>query len=442
MIDTMTRFFNKNLILVFLQLAVYGCFWYLNVAVISTYIPTLRSMAALSAATSKTGGIFLDFAKNYACAEIAKTDPKMIWDAPTQVATLNKILNAQPNDAGSTARTVYCAPYTPQSLFLLMPLTVLPLNQAIIIFEIFSLLFSILSISILIRRYQNYSVKQLIIWWVIVLAGFPFLQNVCLGQMTFILAGLMAIFLFSWQSNNVILPALCSAIALAIKPQRALIMLIMVLATKRFRLLGAIVLFSIFLLFACALVMGIDPILAYPAKLQTIESGRYALKLHSPLEWTTAYYLGLPALISFICQKSVGHQLVIFTSILDFIITYFIWKKAAKAGNHTYPFAFAVTLLIDLMIGPYANLYDIFFLSLAWAITLPEVDLSRFSNLKTHALRLWFLAFCFFPIVSWAIETYCMKYGGALHMLLLTSLLVIAATNLASSGSRLYSTNN
>ena len=298
-----TKFFSKKLILALLQLTVYSCFWYLNIIIISTYIPTLRSMSALSIATSKTGGTFLDFAKNYACAEIAQVNPNMIWDAATQAETLNSILNAHQNDSGIPARIAYCAPYTPQSLLLLMPLTLLPLNQAIIIFEISSILFAVLAISALIRHYHNYSLGQLVMWWIIALAAFPFLQNVCLGQMTFLLSGLLAIFLFSWNKKNVVLPAICLTAILAIKPQRALIIVVLLLATKRFRLLGAVILFSICLLLVCAAVIGINPILAYPGQLQSIESGRYELKLHSPLEWTTAYYLGLPSVISAVCQK-------------------------------------------------------------------------------------------------------------------------------------------
>jgi hypothetical protein len=425
----MTKLLNKKLILIILQLAVYGIFWYLNFVVIFTYVPTLRSMTALSTATSKTGGMFLDFAKNYACAEIAKTNPNVIWDANAQAETLNKLLNAHSTDPGIPARTVYCAPYTPQSLLLLMPLTMLPLNQAIIIFEIFSILFSISAISLLIKQYQHFSTTQIIIWWVIFLAAFPFLQNICLGQMTFILAGLLALFIINWNNKNVILPSVCLGLALAVKPQRALIMLIMLLATKRYRLFLGVILFSVLLLGCCVIFMGINPILVYPSKLQAIEAGRYALKLHSPLEWTTSYYLGLPSVISAIFQKSLGHELVTWSSILDFVMTYLIWKKAGKKGTHTYPFAFAVTLLIDLMIGPYANLYDIFFMALAWAITLPAVELANFSKIKTPALRLWFLAFSFFPIASWLIETYCMKYGGTLHMLLLGTVLIIALWN-------------
>ena len=90
------------------------------------------------------------------------------------------------------------------------------------------------------------------------------------------------------------------------------------------------------------------------------------------------------------------------------------------------------------MIGPYANLYDIFFVNLGWAMTLPEVALSRFSSLGTYALRFWFLAFSFFPIASWLIETYCLKYGGSLHMLLLAILLLIAVFNFKNILKELY----
>ncbi len=422
--------FIKGLIFVVLQLAIYSFFWYLNIVVLSTYVPALRSMSALSAVTSKSGGMFLDFTKSYACAQIAKTNPHFIWDAITQANTLTAILNAKSNDKGTVERAVYIAPYTPQSLLLVMPLTLLPLNQAIIIFESFSILLAILTISVLIKRYQNYSNGQLIIWWLIIFATFPFMQNLCLGQMTFILAGLISIFLLTWNNKTVIVPAVCLALTLAIKPQRALILIIMLLATKRFRLLTFTILFSILLLSICALTIGIEPLLAYPSKLQNIENARNAFKMNWPIEWTTSYCLGVPAVISFICQKSLGHGLVIWSSLLDFILVFSIWRKAAKLGTHTYPFAFAITVLIDLMIGPYAFLYDIFMINLGFAMTLPVVELSKFSELKTHALELWFLAFSFFPLASWYIESFYSPSGGALHMMLLAILLLIASWNL------------
>lgn len=425
----MSKFLSKNKLVFSLQLTAYALIWYINFVIVSTYIPTLYSMADLSAATSKSGGMFLDFSKLYACSEIAKSAPQLIWDASTQAETLNKIIGAHQSDAGNFARTVYCAPYTPQSLLLIMPFTAFPLNQAIAIFEIFSLLLAIIAISFLLKKYQNYSLPKLLLWWYVIMAGFPFLQNLCLGQMTLILSGLMALFFLFWNSKNNFFAALSSALIIAIKPQRGLITLFIMLATKRYRLLIYTLICSLVLLGACAIFMGTDVLSLYPAKLKSIEAARHALQKTSPLEWTTAYYLGLPSFISFFWHKSIGHRLIIWSTIIDYVLIYLTWRKAYKFGPNTYPFAFAVTLLLDLLIGPYANLYDIFFLAIPWAMTLPQVELSHFSALKTYGMRLWYLAFSLFPICSWIIETYCLKFGGSLHMLMLSVIFLIAIIN-------------
>ena len=420
---------GKRLILLFLELCPYSILWYLNLTMISACAAILISMSTFSAASSQIAGRFIDFTKNYACSQIAKTNPKMIWDDNTQASMLNTILHSKPTDITSMERKLFVAPYTPQSLLLLMPLTNLPLNQAIIIFEIFSISFAIIVITALLKMYQQYSIPKILLWWFIVLSSLIFLQNICLGQMTPIIAGLAGLIFLSLKGNKVILPAASLALLCAIKPQRGLILIIMLIATKRFKILTAMLLFSILLLSICASVIGIDQLWDYPEKLQNIIQSYQTIKLHGPIEFSTTYTLGLPSLLSFLAQKSIGHNLVPWSTILDLLLCYFVWNKASKAGSGAYPFALIITLIVDLILGPYANLYDIFMLNIGWAMTLPEVELFQFSKLQGTSMQLWFLSFLFFPIIDWLIQGYCYKFGGSLHVILLSALLLIAIWN-------------
>jgi len=398
-------------------------FAWLPVIIISQrFILTLSSTDNLAAQLKQDIGYFVDFSRLYACATIAKTNPDKIWDSAYEIKALETSLHISDH---SLANQLQCpAIYTPQCLALIMPLTVLPLNQAIILFELIALLVSIIPISLLLKKYQGFSRSQIVVWWLIVLAMPSLLQNLCLGQFEVILAGLSAVFLLSWENSSSLIAPLMLALTIAIKPHCGLIMLIMAAATRRYRILYLTLLFSLLILAYSALVVGNAAIIKYPAILFAAQKGFSEGTLPYPLD--NAVNLG--GAISVFTNRNFGSIISIFTTLIFIIATYCIWQKARRSNN-SYSFAYAVSLLLNLILGPYENFYALFLLAVAWAMTIPAVSINYYTKMQTKSLQLWFLTFLFFPMTSWQIIFCGASYRGLLHFFILAIMLIPALNN-------------
>ncbi len=418
----------KKALMLTLQLLLILLLYCENFIVLPYFLSHLGSMSALCSFARENGAVFNDYIENYTCAQIALSKPENIWDLATQANAINTVLRLHPGEPAYSLHQASVAQsrYTPQAILLGMPLTALPLNQAIIAFEFVSFLVAFIGITLLIRRYQQYSKPEVVLFWLTVLAAPSFMHNCILGQYGILIAGLAAIFLLTWDKKNVLVPALCFALTLATKPHRALIMLVMSLAARRFRLLLLTALISVLLLCACAATMGVQTVISYPHHLWQIQSTLFQEKLQSPLRVTTEFWLGLPALFSFVFNHPVGYQLIVPGVIIDSIAMYIIWRKAVTAGVKAYPFAYASSLLVDLLIGPYSPYYDLFLINVAWAVTVPMIAFYRFPELRTNLSRIWFLLFSFYSFASWIGWWYFESVSAIIQMFLLTAILCVS----------------
>jgi len=401
-------------------------FAWLPVIVISQrFILTLSSADHLAAQLKRNIGYFVDFSRLYACAQVAKTAPDKIWDHGYEVKALENSLHISATDH-SLANQIQCpAIYTPQCLALIMPLTILPLNQAIILFELTALLVSIIPITLLLKKYQHFSRSQIVVWWLIVLAMPSLLQNLCLGQFEVILAGLSAIFLLTWENTNSLIAPLMLALTIAIKPHCSLIMLIMVLATRRYRILCLTLLFSILILAYSTLIIGSDAVFKYPSVLFTVQKGF----VEGSLAYSLANAINLSGVISIFTNRHFGYVCGLFSTVIFILATTYIWRIAVRSNRDSYPFAYTVSLLLNLILGPYENFYALFLLTVAWAMTIPAVGIGYYTKMQTPSLHLWFLAFLLFPIISWQIVFHTRSFLGLLHLFILLLLLILALYN-------------
>lgn len=419
---------TKTILLFALQ-AIVVIFTWLPTAVIAfDYGSALSSTNSLALKLKENLCAFVDFTRLYACAQLAKTNAEDIWDPTAEIQTLAKCLQISPDSQSLARQMPMLTPvrYTPQCVALAMPLTVLPLNQALIFFEILALLAAIIPITFLLKKYQNYSTAQIILWWAIVLSMPTFIQNICLGQFETIIAGLSAIFLLTWENNNTLIAPLVLALAIAIKPHHALVMLMMALAARRYRLLLFTILFSALIFICTSLTLGSNVILKYPTVWFAIEKGVANGKLFYPF----AYTINLIGTMSMLFNPVVGQMLGSLSTGIFLLATYFIWRRAVHFGRHTYPFTYAVSLLLSLILGPHSNFYALFLLNVAWAITVPIIEISRLRKAQTLLSYSWCMAFLFFPFFSWYIIFAHIFLCAQLHLALLLILLLLALANL------------
>jgi len=374
--------------------------WIPNLIVIQNYFPYLINTKTLQSNLLARDFAFLDTAKYYACAQIAKAAPKDIWNPDILQNWFKDYLKiSKPADQDIINKVGY-SPCTPQSVVIFMPLTNLPLNKVIIILEILTLIILITPATILVRKHFNFTTPQIIYWWLIVLAAAPATMNFYYGQLDGLLAGLAAMFLLTWQNKNGFLGAVCLALTLAIKPQRALIMLIMSLADRRFRLLFWTLLISIILVVLTIMVLGLEPFLMYPNKLECIYR---AIDNHTlpDTAYATASALGP---ISLIYGLGVAHMLSLPATIISLAGAYVIWRKAIQSGKHAYPFAYASSVLFIFIFAPLQHFYSLILLCIVWACTVPTISIEKILKIKEYSLRYWCFLFLFFPALTWIIS--------------------------------------
>ncbi len=417
-INWLNNKFNKkqSLLLIIIEAVFLLIIWIPNLAAIYAFAPSLVSAEKLKIEWSDKCDLFTDVAKYYACAQIAKTSPNQIWNLTRQQNWFKNYLNiTEPIDLYSTKK-LGPAQYTPQAIVMFMPLTMLSLHEAISFFEIFSLFCLVIPVSLLLRRCCQLSIYQILLWWLIVLAAAPSTENFCYGQVNGILSGLAAIFLLNWQHKNDSLAALALALSIAIKPHRALIMLIMALVARKFRLLFFVLIFSLLLLVAAVFILGIEPVLQYPRALLTIEVALDKHQLPAPIN----LIVSILGPISVIFGSHVARLASLPLTLISLAIIYLIWRKAILAGKHTYGYAYASSVLCNLILGPHEHYYDLLLLSVVWATTISTVEFNKIFMIKERGQYFWCILFVLFPALTWVLYFQTRNgYFGAWHLPLL-----------------------
>lgn len=412
------------LIFALLQVVFFVLLFSPDILLLGKWVPVLLSPQKLQANLLRGSGYFIDAAKYYACAEIAKTDPQNIWNLSAQQNWFKEKLGLPVAVDLFESEQLSPAQYTPQAILMFMPFTLLPLNQAIISLELLSLLVFIFPMTSLLLRYKKMAKSEVFIWWLFILSAASVTENFFLGQSTFILAGLAAIFLLHWQNKNDTLAAIALALTIAIKPHRAFVFIIMLLATKKYRLLLTTLLYSVFLLFVAIVFFGLAPVMHYPQALIAIESAVDEHKLLAP----TSLIVSIFAPISILWGRHAARLASLPLLFVCLLLIFVIWRKAFKYGEKTYPFAYTCALLFNLILGPHEHFYDLVLLSTTWAMTIPSVHLDQVMLIKNA--RLWNIVFLIFPALTWFIYLICShfpsNYFGPWHLPLLIIMLMIA----------------
>ncbi len=391
--------------------------WIPNLIAIQNYFPYLINTKTLQSNMLVADFAFLDTAKSYACAQIAKVAPQDIWSPACLQNWFKNYLKISKQPDKDIVNKVGYHPCTPQSVVMFMPLTNFPLNMVIIFLGLLTSIVLITPTTLLIRKHFNFSPAQIIYWWLIVLAAAPITINFYYGQLDGLLAGIAAIFLLTWQKKNSFPAAICMALTLAIKPQRAFIMLIMSLADRRFRLLFWALLISIILLGITINVLGLGPVLTYPNKLECIYR---AIDNHQlpDTAYTTVSILGP---ISLICGLGFAHIMSLPATIVSLLGAYIIWHQAIQSGKHTYPFAYASSVLFIFIFAPLQHFYSLILLCVVWACTVPAISIGNILKIKEQPLRYWCFLFLFFPALTWIVAYLASLCGfpGLGHLLIL-----------------------
>jgi alpha-1,2-mannosyltransferase len=246
--------------------------------------------------------------------------------------------------------------YPPQLLFVLVPLTPLPVAVASVLVAIGMIALLLLTLRLLeVRDVRCYAAALL---WV------PAISGVLLGNLSIPLAFALAVM---WRYRDAVWP---SAIALGLSVSAKLLfwpMLVWALVTRRLRMLGAAVVIGVAVTFAAWAAIGFDGLTGYPALLERL-SELQSERSYSIVGMTAT--LGLDAAVGRILMLVLGGALLIACTVF------------ARRGDEVRSFTCAV--LATLVLSPVVWLHYLVALLVPLAIARP-----RFSAIWMLPVLLW-----------------------------------------------------
>ncbi len=259
--------------------------------------------------------------------------------------------------------------YPPHFAALLIPLTYLPLSLAFHVWNLVSFGFLLATIRLLLSCQKRTSNREFLATSIVVLAFFPVFQTFYLGQSTLIV-------LFGLTLTYVLLKRGFdgwAGLALAgcmIKPQLVIVLLIVMLVKRRWRVIFALAATGSALIALSGVLVGIQGIKEYASLSRSLVTwnGQYGL---FPTRMAnlrgTAYRLsqlfGVPA-----TSQSVSWFVILVTATLSVLVLCFILYcyRGGWAPNHpTFDLKFALTIVGTLLLTPYLYGHDLSLLVLA-----------------------------------------------------------------------------
>jgi hypothetical protein len=369
----------------------------------------------------------LDACKFYVCGLMARSPEYLadLYNPSVQASVFGKLLHC-----GTTFlwppvpnQTIYFTPneYPPTFDALLILATFVPLRLFLIIWSLGVPALSIVLITFVLKSLGNLSKAAILAWWLIALSSYYVYYNVFVGQTAMLVSALAALFFLGLlEKKNWLIATSLNAMAI-FKPHYALVFIIATLCVRRYKAFFLIALVGASILLVTACIVGPAVILDYPHQLVLIQNGTAAGQ----------YFYQIGGMCNLLCPmilvfgQQLGFQLSYPTMLIGLVLIGIIWYRAHRAGEHTYPFAFATTLALAVITSAHANNYDLVIFFAAWAVTIPVLSPAKIRLLENRYHRFWCYLFLLYPfIVDLMVLTN--RAGGPYNLVVSFLLLTIA----------------
>lgn len=330
-----------------------------------------------------------DFVAIYAGASLAMSPWRShLYDPAVQYALISHLPDLPDK--------VYVLQYPPYAWLLLSPLSLLPLKLSYIVFDIFSAIVGLGALALVVKHTQKFTALQVALFVALTLASLPANYALRVGQLSFIMLALLALLYYAWQHNRQTLIGVTLAIV-SLKPQFLLLFFPGLLAQKKWKAIGWFVTVELLLLLLAGLVFGWSNLLEYPFYLSRVETMPIAhLLTVSPHNMAS-----LRGILSWFLPKSTAFQISVLSFLAILPALYIFWRKVRPAGMLSVAWMFALTIVAYLALSPHLHSYDCVLLSLAAALTLPDLSKGLEPLRKTRAFYFWTLLLLSYPVLSW-----------------------------------------
>lgn len=345
------------------------------------------AFGAFPVVMKQSPNMFQDFVKYYACGKIALSEDRAAaYDGAIQQKYLREII--QP-ETGGVFPDQYKFPvdYPPLVYPLMAPLAVLPLNAAVVVFSVLSILVASAGISI--NRSGGW--KDGAIWMLLITSSPLSWRTLAMGQMTWLVLGFLALYLHYFLRGRDIPAGLALSMA-ALKVQYAAFFLIPVLIMKRWRALVAFLVPALALGAAAVAVMGIEFVQSYPEVVRRIEGA-------DPYVASMTCIRGLS--MTFIPAQMV-QPCTTLGIVAGLVLVSFLWKTC-KDNDEPRRWAAAATICTALIASPHTHSYDSLFLMVGAVVTIKSPDPFKLGQISSVAERVWTALLMLLPLASWAL---------------------------------------
>lgn len=322
--------------------------------------------------------VFIDFFKYYICGKLASAhdihDRHSPYDPNVQYKYLASYANA------TDRQKVEYIEYPPQDFVLMMPLAQLPPHQAYIAFVLANALLG--SGGLLYLCSVQKKGWRSICYILAALACAPMFRAVTLGQPTFGLLGLIALYIATWQRKRDLAAGLLLAV-IAIKPQYAVFMGVQALAARRYKIVLVSLLAMALLLIVAACVIGPQNIWTYPS---VIANAARAADLAGSYGEQMANLRAMLMVLAGL-DKDAALTACSFACAVSLVALFIICSVTLSTSNKPAANP-ALAIVFALYFSPHVHIYDTVLLILL-AITAPANAVILTTSMSILPLASW-----------------------------------------------------
>jgi len=368
--------------------------------------------------------MFQDFVKYYACGKVALSAERSdAYELPVQLQTLQEILSPYIKQK-LPEQYNFPTDYPPPVYAVMAPVALLPLDKALFLFLIVSITSACSGVYLLTGK----DVRKTVLWMLGISACVLSWRTLAMGQMTWLVMGVMAMFFYFFLKKNDIIGGITLAV-LALKLQYAIFFLVPVLVCRRWKVLIAAIVPIVALCAITTAALGPEFINTYPQVVSRIEGTD-------------------PYIRSMMCIRAMGTVffppsfipvLTVLAIIVGVAACIAAWMFTAKRSLESQRWAAALTICIALIASPHTHSYDSLLLAVAAMLTLPTLDPFKLFADQPLRMNIWSSILITFPLTSWLLfklpPTEIVMQSSVFFIIALV-LAVTAAINLLRSGTK------
>ena len=331
----------------------------------------------------------MDFVTWYQAGVMAvSSDRTLIYDPSAQLTWLNRII------APEHSLVPFYIAYPPFFFSLMTPLSLVSLKVAYLLWITIWPIVALAALDQIMKLYaQQFSRIDRALVLTSVLISQPSIVSLRLGQTSWWLLLCLCLLFHGIAANKDRIAGAAIAFS-TIKPQYIVFLALPPLILKRWPLLVAAAVMESALLLMTACNVGWQNIIKYPSWLAYVETSEATSSSIAAQSMVNFRGLASSFLPSSFCTVL---MLVALIAALIWLIR--VWRIGSSISNFRWPMA--LTLSAASVVSPHLHDHDLVFLSLAAALTLPFISITKAAKLEDWSLSAWSLLLMYYPFLTW-----------------------------------------